>query len=299
MGCFDWVELGAFSEGTKGNEGFAHSLEEAYKGSFGVTIGDALSSTFGGVNTHIFGERVTFICDVLDLLGMGALSEALPMLSALLNGAGGNSQFVMGPNTSAVYNGPYMTVLRGEKVERKSEALFPSPIVAAYHAIMRRRGGRVPASPEQDAIAKAIAVLLVLTAVAAAICELLIHFLYPKFGKTPTNEEEQEEIEDYGYMPSLLKMLDIVLTSRLLGIVNVLEDAGSWAGMLEKNILLSGSISTWWTTLQINREMNRAMAELERETEALIRQIEAMIARMEQEAEEAAGPVRRARPEVV
>jgi hypothetical protein len=106
MGLFDWVELGFVDENRKSHdkESAAHKFEELFKGSFSVTLGDALSSfVVGGRHTHIYGDEFKFVLDWEALLEglLGKLPGVGPILfhgigGALLNGAGGNTTLTFG-----------------------------------------------------------------------------------------------------------------------------------------------------------------------------------------------------------
>jgi hypothetical protein len=113
MGLFDWVEMGFVGQnvGSGGENAAAKAFEKLFKGSFSVTMGDALSSfVMGGRHTHIYGDEFKFVLDWESILegllgripGVGEVLFA-GIGGALLNGAGGNTTMTYGHKVDLTY----------------------------------------------------------------------------------------------------------------------------------------------------------------------------------------------------
>ena len=236
MGALDWLEMGIFADAGMGgdSEEKFHNFLAQYKGSFGVTIGDALTGIVGARNTHIFGEEIKLVCDVLDLLGMSKLEEAFPIFSALLNGVGGQTTYVIGSNTNAHYKGPKMAIDRATAINRKNRPIF-------YGMVEEETESANPpgaSEPTPDAIVTedAVKALLILTSLITLAAELAVHFAYPKFGTSNPTEEQSEEIEDYGAMPEFVKMIAIIMPTRLMAFIRLLEEEESSVHAAEEEV---------------------------------------------------------------
>jgi hypothetical protein len=217
MGMFDWVAAGLLNKGVE-TPGFA--------GTYGTTMGDALAGFFGSRHAHIFGPDVKLVCDIEDIIVTHGVEGGLhlPFLAALLAGVGGNVTFVYGSNTTATYIGPKMEVRRAESITKTSDNIL----------------ARVGATDEVDTgTAVAVGLLSALICATSAALEMAIHFKYPKYGST--SSADQETIESYGKLPEILKMCVVTITTRLMAILKLIEDAGTWADFAEEYAKLAKS----------------------------------------------------------
>jgi hypothetical protein len=218
MSLFDWVELGVADKGDE---------LEWFKGTCSVTIGDMLLGKFGAQHEHLFGSKTLMVCDPEDML-LGKLDKFMPLVTGLLAGIGGNSTFNYGSAFTATYVGPKIEVRRAPSHSKVSDNLLVHKTVTV--------GGVTQESDEIDkATSIAAAVLSVLIVATAAALELALHFAYPKFGST--NPSDHETIEGYGKTPELLKVCCYTITSRLMGLLKVLEEKGSLADFAEQFLL--------------------------------------------------------------
>lgn len=213
MSLLDWVEVGGLS---------AHKeLMPVMKGSFGVTIGDAVAGFFGARHAHIFGGELKLVCDPEDMV-LGKLEHYLPLTTALLGGVGGQTTFVYGSNTSATYVGPKMDIRRAPHVDKQTDyvlARVGSP--PTVNAVV---------DPIDASMLAAVTVLSVLVVCVPAALELAIRFKYPSFGSSSASEET---LEGYGETPAILKLCAFAITSRLMAFLKNLEESGTWAEFAE------------------------------------------------------------------
>jgi hypothetical protein len=220
MSVWDWVETGLANN---------HVELPAMTGSFGVTIGDAVSGFFGARHTHIFGPDIKLVADPEDML-MGKLEHFLPGVAQLLAGVGGNVTFCYGTNLTATYVGPKMEIRRAPTISKTTDYVLPrvkasGPVTSA---------GVPPVDPVDEAMLAAVAALSVLVICVPAALELAIRFKYPAYGSKPTTDEQKETIEGYGNSPGVLKLCAYMVTSRLMALLKMLEDKGSWAQFAEQ-----------------------------------------------------------------
>ena len=215
MGLFDWVATGLLDKDIE---------TPGFTGTYGTTMGDAVAGFFGSRHAHVFGPDVKLVCDIEDMIMTHGLEGALklPFLTALLAGVGGNVTFVYGSNTTATYVGPKMEIRRAENISKTSDNIL----------------ARVGATDVVDtATAVAVGVLSALICATTAALELAIHFIYPKYGSTAASD--QETIETYGKLPEILKLCVITITTRLMAILKMLEEKGTWANFAEQYVLLA------------------------------------------------------------
>jgi len=208
MSLFDWVEGGLAAYGVE---------LPAYKGSYSSTMGDVLSTYFGARHSHIFGADIKLLCDPEDML-LGKLADALPVFTSLLAGVGGNCTFVYGSNIAATYVGPKVNIQRAPNAGKTSK----------YRLARMGADDEAGADEIDYATSKAVAALSILICATAASLELAMHFAYPSFGSG--NEEEEEQ---YGKVPEILKTCVMRITDRLMALLKELECAGSWADFAE------------------------------------------------------------------
>jgi hypothetical protein len=210
MSVWDWVECGLIDK---------HIELPAMTGSFGVTIGDAVAGFFGARHTHIFGADVKLVADPEDLL-LGQLEHALPLVTALLGGVGGNVTFCYGTNLTATYMGPKMEIRRAKNISKTTDYYFKSKAAPAAG------GAPPPPDPVDPATLAAVSVLSILVVCVPAALELAIRFKYPQYGVKGASEET---LEGYGKAPGVLKLCAYMVTSRLMALLKMIEDAGSLA----------------------------------------------------------------------
>lgn len=189
MPFFDWLELCGVHP-------------KWFKGSVSSTVGDALFGFFGARHTHIFGPDIKLVCDPEDMLVGSFLEEALPLLSALMSGIGGNANFVYGGNTSATYVGPKVDICRAEAVSRTSPSM--KAVIGDTDVI-------------DKAVAKAVIALSTLMCLAAAGYDMAIHVLYEE------DEKGNEEIIE------ALKVASYTVTGRLMALLKLMEEKSVWA----------------------------------------------------------------------
>ena len=216
MSVWDWVETGLVD----------NKVEiPAMGGSFAVTIGDALMGFFGARHTHVFGSDIKLVADPEDML-IGQLEELLPGVAQLLAGVGGNVTFCYGTNLTATYVGPKMEIRRAPVINKTTDYMIPpkaqGPVTAA---------GVPPADPVDPATLAAVIVLSVLIICVPAALELAIRFRYPQFGNKGASEET---LEGYGEAPKVLKLCAYMVTARLMGLLKMLEDKGTFAQFAEQ-----------------------------------------------------------------
>jgi hypothetical protein len=209
MGMFDWVAAGLLNKDIE---------TPGFTGTYGTTMGDAVSGFYGSRHAHIFGPDVKLVCDIEDMIVTHGIEGGLklPFLAALLAGVGGNVTFCYGSNTTATYVGPKMEIRRAENITKTSDNII----------------ARVGATDVVDtATVVAVTVLSALICATTAALEMAIHFVYPKYGSTAASDHET--IESYGKLPEILKLCVIMVTTRLMAILKMLEDEGTWANLAE------------------------------------------------------------------
>lgn len=220
MGIMEWIDGGM--------EIADFEKPAAMKGSFGVTIGDAVAGFFGARYTHIFGSEVKLVCDPEDML-FGQLEHYLPLTSALLGGIGGQATFVYGSNIGATYWGPKVEIRRAPTHNKCSDYILPhakfiGPVPNPASGLAK------PVDPIDEAMCAAVAVLSVLVCVVPAALELAIRFKYPAYGSSTASPTT---LEGYGETPSILKLCAYGITSRLMALLKLLEEKGTWADFAE------------------------------------------------------------------
>lgn len=216
MSVWDWVECGLIDK---------HVELPAMTGSFGVTIGDAVAGFFGARHTHIFGADIKLVADPEDLL-LGQLEHALPLVTALLGGVGGNVTFCYGTNLTATYMGPKMEIRRAKNISKTTDYYFkPKSAPGAAGA------AAPPPDPVDPATLVAVSALSLLVVCVPAALELAIRFKYPQYGVKGASEET---LESYGETPGILKLCAYMVTSRLMALLKMIEDAGSLAQIGEE-----------------------------------------------------------------
>jgi hypothetical protein len=218
MSVWDWVEGGLIDH---------DKSIPAMGGSFGVTIGDALAGFFGARHTHIFGPDIKLVADPEDML-MGKLEHFLPGVAQLLAGVGGNVTFCYGTNLTATYVGPKMEIRRAPAISKTTDYQLPR-IKADGPA---SADGVPPLDPIDPELLAAVAALSVLVICVPAALELAMRFKYPAFGSKAASDHET--IEGYGKSPDILKYCSYMITSRLMALLKMLEDKGSWAQFAEQ-----------------------------------------------------------------
>lgn len=210
MGLFDWVELGLADH---------DDAPEWFKGAFDVTIGDQITGVFGGFNRHVFGQEVSLVCDPEDML-LSKVEEFLPITSGLMAlgaGIGGRANLTYGSTFSAQYVGPAVTVRRGHCDTKTSE-----------NTLIHKKSEDNPdeETDEIDVLTSiAAAALSVLINAAGAALELALHFAYPKFG----GGGDAALPAGYGKTPEILKICSYTITNRLIALLKMLEEKGSFA----------------------------------------------------------------------
>lgn len=218
MSAFDWVECGLINKD-------AHI--PAMGGSFGVTIGDALSGFFGARHSHIFGADIKLVADPEDML-MGKLESFLPGVAQLLGGIGGNVTFCYGTNMTATYMGPKVEIRRAPANSKTTD--YQLPRLKASGPVTK--SGVPPLDPIDPELLAAVAVLSILIICVPAALELAIRFKYPLYGSKSASDEEA--VEGYGKAPEIMKLCAYMVTSRLMGLLKMLEDKGSWGQFAEQ-----------------------------------------------------------------
>jgi len=215
MGLFDWLELGLAVHGEE-----PEFFKEWFKGSFDVTLGEQIAGVIGGCNKYVLGQEVSLVCDPLDMF-LSAGEEAWPITSglvALSKGIGGRVDLTYGSTFNAQYVGPMVTVRRGHSDTKTSE-----------NTLIHKKSEDEDADEETDEIdvltsVAAGALSLLINAVSTAL-ELALHFAYPKFG----GGGNAALPAGYGKTPKILKICSYTITNRLIALLKMLEQKGSWA----------------------------------------------------------------------
>jgi hypothetical protein len=214
MGLFDWLELGLAVHGEE-----PEFFKEWFKGSFDVTLGEQIAGVIGGCNKYVLGQDVSVVCDPLDMF-LSAGEQAWPITSglvALSKGIGGRVDLTYGSTFHAHYVGPTVTVRRGHSDTKTSE-----------NTLIHKKSEDNP-DEETDEIdvltsVAAGALSLLINAVSTAL-ELALHFAYPKFG----GGGDAALPAGYGKTPKILKICSYTITNRLIALLRMLEEKGSFA----------------------------------------------------------------------
>lgn len=219
--------------------GWVQKYQDGAPGSFGVTIGSALSSyIFCGRQTHIFGDEIKFVFDYATLI-VNMLSE-IPILGKLVDnaafsilaGAGGNITVGIGNNASLAYFGPKIAVdrLGGPVVQVKTDK---GMLGGAWKGAAFKLPDAAPDDgPDDDFINTAkqkilnltglvVAILLALMSLIALAMELLVALKYPQVLKNDNPTEYDTQVVN------LIKNLDTALTSRILAVIIEVEKLAS------------------------------------------------------------------------
>ncbi len=232
MSLWDWVEVGLMDH---------HTELPAMKGSFAVTTGDAVAGFFGTRHAHIYGGDIKLVCDVEDML-LGKLEHFCPAATAVLGGIGGNTTWVYGSNFTATYVGPKMEVRRAPAINKTTD-----------YVIARSVGGPSlidPPDPIDAAMAFAVGALSALMCLVPAAMEIVYVVLYK--GGPPDAED---------HLASKLKLVAILVTTRLMAFLKLLEEKGSCGQFAEQwgkeaalllataGVMLMACIPTAWPAL--------------------------------------------------
>lgn len=205
MSVWDWVEVGMQDHGVE---------IDGMKGSLSLTAGDAVGGYFGARHAHVFGSDIKLVCDPEDML-WGKLEHYLPGVAAVLGGIGGNVTFVYGSNITATYVGPKMEIRRAPVVNKTTDYVLP----------MVPKSGANPPPPDAIDTAMAVAVGALSTLLCAIPAALEMALLIQYKGHLPS--EGSETI-------SKMKLAAYMITTRLMALLKLLEDKGSWAQFAEQ-----------------------------------------------------------------
>lgn len=266
MGLFDWIELGANVDKAKKGEdasSFTEEFEKIFKGSFSITIGDALSSMIvGGQQTHIYGDRLAFIVDweslVKGLIGKIPVAGEFftsGMMGAAIFGGGGNTTYTYGDLCNLHY-GESVNVARSVRASATGKnylwdwfahgekALFkPSELgkgLGDEEEAKEEHGGNswFSAAMSQEKIDKIVGgiagVLSALMVLAALAIELTVYIRYPlsnpsaksKAKEKKDSEGSEEESPGPEAMQNLLRTVSWTVTSRLAAAISQTELIG-------------------------------------------------------------------------
>lgn len=216
MALFDFVDVaGPYFE----------QIEEKVKGSFGITVGPALSSFLTGTTGHVLGEYINFVFDpesLLDMVpGVGHFLHSNPTLKALLLGIGGQLSFTIGENTAVVYAGVDTTCKR--ILGKSIEASTPYPSLSEFSFTIKPpslslSGGNAAAIRKglDDATLTMTAILSTLLILCTLGAELYAYVQYKSsFSENPPNEQPR--------MVGVLKSFSLLLGNRLMALCVELE----------------------------------------------------------------------------
>jgi hypothetical protein len=203
MSVWDWVEVGLSDH---------HTEIEGMKGSFAVTAGDAVSGFFGARHAHIFGSEIKLVCDPEDML-WGKVEHYLPGVAAVLGGIGGQATFVYGSNITATYVGPKVEIRRAPVVNKTSDYVLP---------MVKKPGANPPADAVDPAMAIAVGALSTLLCAVPAALEMVLAIKYK--GHLPDDDDSIPKMKLAAYM----------ITTRMMALLKLLEDKGSWAQFAEQ-----------------------------------------------------------------
>jgi hypothetical protein len=260
MGVFDWIEeeATAVSGGEFPWPGADGVGKPVYKGTFAVTIGDAIAGIIGQRQTHIFGPDIKLVVDVEDMLanlvekipGMAPLS---PMMGALA-GIGGNVGCYYGSNISFTYVGPKVDIRRAPEMKKTSgtifgDAQYDGPTHTLFADTLAKAAaaagpaGAAAAPPTPGKLAKLkpfvtyensckllVTGLSTILAAATAGIEIAMRVKYSQFGKSapPGSAKEEadkfkETVEGYGETPELLDSLLYTMPPRIMKFIQIVE----------------------------------------------------------------------------
>jgi hypothetical protein len=219
MGALDWLDVGLQDH---------HVEADWWKGSFSVTMGDALLGTFGSYNSHTFGSQITLVADPEEIL-FGKIAEAIPLVSALVGGIGGSTTFVYGSTTTATYLGPATEIRRAPSISKTTKYQLPRVGDKMTGA------GDGATDPIDMALCVAVGALSALIVLVPAVMELVIRFKYSQYGQPASSSEHSGsgsgeghgESEGQGRTPEILKTCACMITTRLMGLLKMLETKGS------------------------------------------------------------------------
>lgn len=248
MGVFDWIEEEATAR--SGGEfpwpGGDDVGNPVFKGTFAVTVGDAIAGIIGQRQTHIFGPEVKMVVDVEDMLAN--LVEKIPVfaavspLMAMLTGIGGNANFYYGSNTSVTYVGPKVDIRRAPELKKTAEtpfsrAKFIGPSVFEKGDSENPGGWKAPSAKElgaktEIACQTLVTALSALLAAGTAGIEIAMRVKYSQFGKSAPPESAKEDatkfkktVEGYGEAPEFLNSLVYNLPTRIMKFIQMIECA--------------------------------------------------------------------------
>lgn len=204
MSALDWIDIPGACLSTHVIPGMT--------GSFNVTIGDAVSGTYGANHSHVYGGDIKLICDPEDWLA-GKLSHKLPAVSGALFGIGGNASFVYAQETSALYGGPKVEIRRAHLISKTSSNAPQQPQDAPAGHDHDDHGA---ASPVDKVTSKAVTGLSILVIGIPAACEMLTRFSYG---------------DSHDHMPEILKLGAVGLTSRVMEFIKKVEESCTWGDM--------------------------------------------------------------------
>jgi hypothetical protein len=240
MGVFDWIGLGA---SLFGSEKFA----KHFKGSWGVTIGTAISGNYGSTMESYYGPYITHVVDTpifnLAFLAGRYFNPLDPFSGTVLGGMGGCVTWVYGPNTAVTYGGPYSEVTRA-KIFSKTAYTAETPEVPKAGIPLGLWGpgtdlipapkGNPPKGLEAFEIATAdkktllvVNLLSVLLNVTVATLELAAKFKYSSFNPDDKNKLEQPDPTEDDYPLGGINFILSFLPTRIMGLIYTLELAGS------------------------------------------------------------------------
>lgn len=227
MGALDWIDVGALSNDKE---------LQWWNGSVVVTMGDALTGVFGSNNNHVFGSYINLIADPEEIL-LGKVADALPAISALVGGIGGNTTFNYCSTTTATYIGPVNTIQRAPTISKVTDY-----ILATKNNPMN--GTKPPTDDIDMVMVIAVGVLSTLIVCIPAVFELILRFKYPE-------SAQGEEQEGAGNSPEVLKTCAIMITTRLMAILKLLEQKGSLAEAAEQFVKGAGFVGIMATTITL------------------------------------------------
>jgi hypothetical protein len=174
-------------------------------------MGVAPGATFGSAHTHIFANHVPLIADPEEIL-LGPGAEAIPLISALVGGIGGKAQAVYGGVTNATYIGPITDIRRAKSIAKTTN------YVLARKADPMQSGSNFKSDEIDMAMCVAVGALSLLIVLVPAVLELVVRFKYPTYGKSEAGQAKT---------PEILKTCAIMITSRLMALLKLIETKGS------------------------------------------------------------------------
>jgi hypothetical protein len=213
-----------------------------FKGTFGVTIGDAISGNYGTTLQSYFGPYITHCVDTrwLGLAGfLGRYLNDLDPFMGMVAGIGGYVTWVYGPNITVNYGGPAGTISRAKSFTKTAYTAektgIPLGLWGSETDLVPAPKGQPPKGVEADEIATAdkkvllaVNLLSMLLNYTVAALELAAKFKYSSFDPNDKHITLPDPSED-NYP---LGGIDFVLgkiPSRIMGVIYCLELAGSWS----------------------------------------------------------------------